>query len=395
MRILRVFESLLNCLYFNLQITLYCGGHPLGSASVSLQSLLTTVQSLTSPAVIEALFPLVSPGQQRRNESTELPAVGVSVVLKHEDMRTAPSHQTTQPGNVEEPGSSLKLEREEEKPFHSETQEPLKNKHDKKTNEPRREELKDNEDLENKKSTTVRSPHNRGKEQEPEGATNALHHFCYSVDLRSILDLQVTSSVNCYLKYSYPFFGSASPVITSPPIEVRRHMEVLLPKSFCAFDFATNPIMLKETLSRVPLVVEVWHRDPLTKDVLLGVASVTLGHVFAAKKLKAARGKPSTYGQILSEKVHVVGDDGKPIGEIHVVLGLEDLGPATPELLEAHKNGSESFSSLDTAKASLPEKPKIDDPRKMTEYQTALELEMWKQQQEELFTTQVCTPNIE
>ena len=39
--------------------------------------------------------------------------------------------------------------------------------------------------------------------------------------------------------------------------------------------------------SRVPLIIEVWHRDPLTKDVLLGVASVTLAHVFAAKKLKA------------------------------------------------------------------------------------------------------------
>ena len=38
----------------------------------------------------------------------------------------------------------------------------------------------------------------------------------------------------------------------------------------------------------VPLVIEVWHSDPVTKDVLLGVARVTLGHVFAAKKLKAA-----------------------------------------------------------------------------------------------------------
>jgi hypothetical protein len=51
-------------------------------------------------------------------------------------------------------------------------------------------------------------------------------------------------------RYSYPFFGTAAPVITSPPVEVRRHMEVLLPKSFCAFDFATNPEVLKETLSR-------------------------------------------------------------------------------------------------------------------------------------------------
>ena len=39
-----------------------------------------------------------------------------------------------------------------------------------------------------------------------------------------------------------------------------------------------------------------------------------------------------------------------------------------------------------------------NDPRTMAEYQTALELEMWKQQQEEMFTAQVrfvsiCSPN--
>ena len=44
---------------------------------------------------------------------------------------------------------------------------------------------------------------------------------------------------------------------------------------------------------------------------------------------------------------------------------------------------------MDSPQRSLPEKPENDDPRKMAEYQTALELEMWKQQQEELFTTQV------
>lgn len=42
---------------------------------------------------------------------------------------------------------------------------------------------------------------------------------------------------------------------------------------------------------RVPLVIEVWHRDPFTKDVMIGVATVTLAHVFAAKKLKAAVGQ--------------------------------------------------------------------------------------------------------
>ena len=38
--------------------------------------------------------------------------------------------------------------------------------------------------------------------------------------------------------------------------------------------------------------------------------------------------------------------------------------------------------------------PVNNDPRMMAEYQTALELEMWKQQQEELFTAQVCLTNL-
>lgn len=33
------------------------------------------------------------------------------------------------------------------------------------------------------------------KDQQP-----SFHHFCYSIDLRSISNLQVTSPVNCYLK---------------------------------------------------------------------------------------------------------------------------------------------------------------------------------------------------
>ena len=52
-------------------------------------------------------------------------------------------------------------------------------------------------------------------------------------------------------RYTYPFFGSSAPVMTSPPVQVQRGMEVLLPKSFCAFDFAASPRLLHETLTRL------------------------------------------------------------------------------------------------------------------------------------------------
>lgn len=51
-------------------------------------------------------------------------------------------------------------------------------------------------------------------------------------------------------RYVYPFFGSASAIITHPPVEIRRGMEVLLPQSFCAFDFACSIHQLQETFLR-------------------------------------------------------------------------------------------------------------------------------------------------
>lgn len=57
--------------------------------------------------------------------------------------------------------------------------------------------------------------------------------------------------LSVFARYTYPFFGSSAPVMTSPPVQVQRGMEVLLPKSFCAFDFAASPQLLHETLARL------------------------------------------------------------------------------------------------------------------------------------------------
>ena len=69
------------------QITLYCGGRRLGQANVSLQSLLPLEKPFISPAKIEALFPLVSAATDSNPASgtTDIPSVGVSVILKSEE----------------------------------------------------------------------------------------------------------------------------------------------------------------------------------------------------------------------------------------------------------------------------------------------------------------------
>ena len=51
-------------------------------------------------------------------------------------------------------------------------------------------------------------------------------------------------------RYTYPFFGSAAPIMTHPPVEARRGSEVLIPQSYCAFDFATSIQQLQDTFMK-------------------------------------------------------------------------------------------------------------------------------------------------
>ncbi|TRY64826.1 hypothetical protein DNTS_004421 [Danionella cerebrum] len=76
------------------------------------------------------------------------------------------------------------------------------------------------------------------------------HHYCFSLELRSIRDLRSSQLVNCFLRYAYQFFGSAAPIMTSPAVELKKNMEVFLPQSFCAFDFAALPSQLQDTFLR-------------------------------------------------------------------------------------------------------------------------------------------------
>ncbi|KAJ7339657.1 hypothetical protein OS493_006064 [Desmophyllum pertusum] len=232
------------------------------------------------------------------------------------------------------------------------------------------------------------------------------HHFCFSIDLRSIANLDVTSPVNCSLRYTYPFFGSSAPVMTSPPVQVQRNMEVLLPRSFCAFDFAASPQLLQETLTRVPVIIEVWHKDSMAGNVLIGVSSASLATVLTAEKVQVlAQGKAVTgYRQIYSERILILATEkpARKIGELHVVLGLEDLGPVNiQQLLGAQEYSlSSSLESSQTSSAiplaepqrvppAQPGPPPVTDPRDTAEYKTALELELWKEQQEEMFQAEM------
>jgi len=235
-------------------------------------------------------------------------------------------------------------------------------------------------------------------------------HYCYSVDLRSVKNLEIERNIRCYCRYSYPFFGSSSPVLTSPAVEVGRNTEVLLPKSFCAFDFAATEEMVMQTLTRIPLFVEVWCREFSRKDALLGVAEINLSSVFTAEKVIAQeRGSRQIHSQIL----HILSPDSfqRRVGLLHVVLGLEDFGEikdqhlataigTTQSLISASLTDNTISDTSETyiqSRSGLPPSSKRQQrkdsprqeaqPRELPEYKAAIELELWKEQQEEIFKT--------
>ncbi|XP_044119805.1 centrosomal protein of 120 kDa isoform X2 [Neovison vison] len=221
------------------------------------------------------------------------------------------------------------------------------------------------------------------------------HHFCFSIDLRSIHDLEVGFPINCILRYSYPFFGSAAPIMTNPPIEVRKNMEVFLPQSYCAFDFATLPHQLQDTFLRIPLLIELWHKDKMSKDLLLGIARIQLSNVLSSEKTRfLGSSGEQCWRQTYSESVPFIAAQGSNnrIMDLSYTVTLEDYGLVkVREILVS--DSSQGLSAMQQKPPSVPPAPCPSEvqtePRETLEYKAALELEMWKEMQEDIFENQL------
>ncbi|XP_034511823.1 centrosomal protein of 120 kDa isoform X7 [Ailuropoda melanoleuca] len=221
------------------------------------------------------------------------------------------------------------------------------------------------------------------------------HHFCFSIDLRSIHDLEVGFPVNCILRYSYPFFGSAAPIMTNPPVEVRKNMEVFLPQSYCAFDFATLPHQLQDTFLRIPLLVELWHKDKMSKDLLLGIARIQLSNVLSSEKTRfLGSSGEQCWRQSYSESVPFIAAQGSNnrIMDLSYTVTLEDYGLVKMREIFV-SDSSQGLPAVQQKPSSVPPAPCPSEvqtePRETLEYKAALELEMWKEMQEDIFENQL------
>ncbi|XP_074787476.1 centrosomal protein of 120 kDa isoform X3 [Athene noctua] len=439
------------------QIHLCCGDQSLGSAEIPLSGLLKkgNVEIDKYPVTIEGAFVLVPPNRAKQKlpqlPSNMAPTVGVSVVLQSESLSVQPliplnastepkqpqekvlSHvsgrteglqqryqsvlsqadqfSSTEDEATESEVESLKVEKGtkiKKKGVTAESCQEINNQYT--------EELPDLKsqsrakspllsDLQNSTGSgpvTASHPNPVGtsSSSEPVSAQKivipaASHHFCFSIDLRSIHGLEVGFPINCILRYSYPFFGSAAPIMTSPPIEVRKNMEVFLPQSYCAFDFATVPHQLQDTFVRLPLLVELWHKDKTAKDLLLGVARLQLSNVLASEKIRFLGGNgEQCWRQTCNETVSVTAaqGSGNRIADLSYAITLEDYGLVKmQEVLVSDSSQCVGAGQQHHVAHTQPRcTPKSHpEPRETLEYKAALELEMWKEMQEDIFENQL------
>ncbi|XP_041362219.1 centrosomal protein of 120 kDa-like [Gigantopelta aegis] len=456
-----------------LQIHLCCGDQSLGSANISLGSLIKkgSTEIYMRPVTIDGAFELVPPNLTKKelpSMSPDLmPTVGVSIVLRKEDqvMKT-PVKGSTEKLNtigsspvlkspikqeISKPGErpqraeghmashKAKPEEREKKSHKGKLELREKVAHKTRVEEEEKvvlsgnvEDNKDNnytDDFEEGNSLEVRDTevahghdkpqselirpvssvstddhHHQSSNEETTSESTTLHHmaippqshhFTFSIDLRSIRDLVSTTTHNVFLRYTYQFFGSAAPILTHPPLEIRKGSEVLLPRSFCAFDFACTLQQLQDTFFRVPLIVEVWNHDhQLSQDFLVGVARLPLGNVISSDKSRVMSDSGfSGWRQEYSDRLVVTAPDGKQqrVAELSVVLSLEDWGPMPAQPIMNNQPVQTAHTQMPPGMQSRPAQADDGptDPRKTAEYQTALELEMWKEKQEQVFENQL------
>ncbi|KAM6964859.1 centrosomal protein of 120 kDa [Aplochiton taeniatus] len=414
----------------SLQIHLCCGNHSLGSTEVSLSPLAQSSVDLDQQvATVEGAFVLRPPNQTKQHLPAVppdlQPTVGVSVTLRREAVspqlegtpekggrprvpektRAAPpSHPPSFP-----PGDqpSLSPSPGRQSPVQA-AQPPISSPPPPQHHRPRPAPPQSHTESEAESLQGEERPAQEVEVEEERGGgvssvsvsapkiavPSSAHHYCFSLDLRSIRELTLPHAVCCTLRYAYQFFGSAAPILTNPPVELQRNMEVFLPQSYCAFDFAALPHQLQDTFLRVPLVVEVWHRDPSSTDLLIGTASIQLAQLLSADKSRfLGPHSQQHWRQSHSQRVPVTQTHtGEKVAELFYVTTLEDLGLVkAQEILvsDSSQSGQPAGPKASRPPPAAAAAPGPPEPRQTLEYRTALELEMWKEMQEDLFDDQL------
>ncbi|VDN09198.1 unnamed protein product, partial [Dibothriocephalus latus] len=245
-------------------------------------------------------------------------------------------------------------------------------------------------------------------------ASEPLHRFCYSIELKTLQAINpLPENSLVYARYVYPLFGSRSPIMTLPPVALTGTDETVLPQGFCAFELAAEPAELRQRLAEEPLVIEVLDRSKAnnTAEVLLGQTSFSLEQVFSEQPRQLAHCLRIRTDGVAGVKST---NNGLVIARLAYSLTLEDFGPHNSsdesdegqQQLQQQKNDVKEAediapslrqrrSSADGSAVSClrPSRSAADLPtafpsvevRQTAEYRAALELELWRAEEEARF----------
>nr|XP_040051413.1 centrosomal protein of 120 kDa-like [Gasterosteus aculeatus aculeatus] len=373
-----------------LQIHLCCGTRSLGGTDVPLAALSAVCVDLENKAAtVEGAF-VLQPLERSNRAPSALPAnlqptVGVAVTLRREESLGTKEAQSEPPA-AERPPSSPPA-----RPPSGPPPPAPPSPHTESEAESLLEELPAQQQQGRSEAAAEGGASSVSLSAPKVSVPSSAHHYCFSLDLRSLRNLSPTHAIAATLRYSYHFFGSAAPIMTRPPLELQRNAEASPPQSYCAFDFAALPQQLQDTFLRVLLLVEVGHRDPTSGDQLMGRASLQLSPLLSCERSRrlSAAGEPS-WRQTHQDRVAVVGAQraSEKVAELSYVATLEDFG-----LVKAREvvvvDSSQSEPAAPTQPPPHPAAPTQPAPRDTLEYRTALELELWKEEQEDLFDDQL------
>lgn len=206
-------------------------------------------------------------------------------------------------------------------------------------------------------------PKSRSKAPSPE---EPQHRFRVSVDLRAVRDLKANQTV--YLRYQYPPLGTPAPFTVHPAISTgpAAGAEIAVPEGgFDAYDVDMQPVRLETYLSGMPLIVELWSRDPegRNKDVMLGAAKIVLARFIAGMEGSVAPVKRAVGGREVVCKVwdtwHRIEEAGRKRGEVRVLIAVEDFGRSDDQPPRSAATASQKqmlTETKETVRAASPER---------------------------------------
>ena len=413
-----------------LKVHLCCGDQVLGTASIPFSPLFTKKQlSLldNEPLNIEGIYPL-APSVNLTYARAVQPGVSAAIGLRKESVPARvvalPSEQSKLPLSPETAPNEPPVRDTNHEPI------PFPDLTDaaKLPTEPKKKEDKEEDEKVSNKAehvaanteddaTSIHSSSNQTVSELPKPSMDSLkddkhssltttethtdvpaplQHFRFTLDVTAITTSKLPFPHNIFIKYSYPFFGSFSPVLTGA-VNVKSNSEARIPRSKCVFDFACPPQLLATTFRSFPLVLEVWHKDEETSDEMLGIANLVLTEVITADRIKFTCGDDMTaksgYRQTCHGTVPVLSSTKEKIANINVVTILEDFGIVVDQNiirpLEMQRRSPKEVKVQVHSTHTSPKKVQREDPRQTNEYKTALELELWKSQEKENFTVRL------